>query len=182
MNNEEKKILLDIARKSVESAIQGTPVDVTQYQTSSLDLKQEHGVFVTLRTQGKLRGCIGRLVSNTSLKELVSEMAVSAVLDDTRFVHNRIQLSELEDLVIEISVLSPLRRIENPLDFELGKQGIYLRKGHKNGCFLPQVAVETGWSKEEFLSQCCHAKAGLSPEAWRDKDIEVYVFTVEIIS
>ena len=109
-------------------------------------------------------------------------MAVSAVLDDTRFAHNRIRLSELEDLMIEISLLSPLKRIENPLDFELGKHGIYLRKGRRNGCFLPQVATETGWPKEEFLSQCCHVKAGLSPEAWRDKDTEVYVFTVEIVS
>ncbi|KAB2835382.1 MAG: AMMECR1 domain-containing protein, partial [Candidatus Brocadia sp.] len=85
------------------------------------------------------------------------------------------------DLEIEISVLSPLIRISNPLDFELGKHGIYIKKGFCTGCFLPQVATETGWSKEEFLSYCCSHKAGLPTNAWRQKDIEIYIFTTEII-
>ncbi|MCP5002816.1 MAG: AmmeMemoRadiSam system protein A [Planctomycetes bacterium] len=182
MNSEEKRLLLDIARNSIESAIKGAPVDVTKFQVNDQESNIEHGVFVTLRTKGKLRGCIGHLVSNTPLRKLVSEMAVSAALEDNRFKSNRIQITELYDLNIEISVLSPLKRLKNPLELELGLHGVYIRKGSKNGCFLPQVAAETGWSKEEFLEQCCHVKAGLSPDAWKNKDTEVYVFTVVVIS
>ncbi|ODS32164.1 MAG: AMMECR1 domain-containing protein [Candidatus Scalindua rubra] len=180
MDEKEKKVLLQIARKSIESAIKGISNDQTQVETISPELKKENGAFVTLRTLGRLRGCIGRMVSDIPLHKLVSEMAVSAATDDPRF--NQIQPSELESLEIEISALSPLQRVENPLDFELGRHGIYIKKGFTNGCFLPQVATETGWTKEEFLSQCCHTKAGLSPDAWKKKDIEVYVFTAEIIS
>jgi uncharacterized protein (TIGR00296 family) len=85
-------------------------------------------------------------------------------------------------LEIDISVLSPLQKIDDPLDFELGTHGIHIRKGSSNGCFLPQVATETGWTKEEFLSKCCSMKAGLSPDAWKEKNIEIYIFTSESIS
>lgn len=190
MDEKDKKILLQIARNSIESAIKGVParptilsgrVDKTQHQTSSTELEKECGSFVTLKTRGKLRGCIGRLSSDIPLHKLISKMAVSAAMEDPRFQSNRIQPSELDDLEIEISVLSPLQRIENPLDLELGKHGIYIKKGFRNGCFLPQVATETGWSKEEFLTQCCQGKADLSPDAWKEKDTEVYIFTAEII-
>ncbi|MDR4504691.1 MAG: AmmeMemoRadiSam system protein A [Candidatus Scalindua sp.] len=182
MNSAEKGILLDIARNSIKSAIQGTPIDATQFQGNTQKSKTGHGVFVTLRTNGKLRGCIGRLVSHKPLRKLVSEMAVSAVSEDTRFENNRIKISELNDLKIEISVLSPLKTLENPLELELGRHGVYIKRGSKSGCFLPQVASETGWSKEEFLSKCCYTKAGLPPDAWKDEGTEVYIFTVETIS
>lgn len=188
MDEKDKKVLLQIARKSVESAITGIPArigtggsnDQTQVEITSPELKEKNGVFVTLRTRGRLRGCIGRMVSDIPLHKLVSEMAVSAATDDPRF--NQIELSELNDLEIDISVLSPLQMVENPLDFKLGRHGIYVKKGSATGCFLPQVASETGWTKEEFLSQCCSTKAGLSPDAWKEKDVEVYIFTSEIIS
>lgn len=182
MNSEEKGILLDIAKNSIKSAIQGTPIDVTQFQGSNEENKTEHGVFVTLKSGEQLRGCIGRLVSCKPLRKLVSEMAVSAALEDTRFKNNRINISELDELQIEISVLSPLQSLENPLELELGRHGVYIKRGQRSGCFLPQVASETGWSKEEFLAKCCYVKAGLPPDAWKDKDTEIYVFTVETIS
>jgi uncharacterized protein len=182
MDVKDKNVLLQIARKSVEVAIKDVPADKIQVQIDSPELEKEHGAFITLRKHGKLRGCIGRLTSNTHLHKLVSEMAVSAATEDPRFQHNRIQPSELDDLEIEISVLSALQKIENPLDIELGKHGIYIKKDFRNGCFLPQVATETGWTKEEFLSQCCRTKAGLPPDAWKEKETEIYVFTVEIIS
>jgi len=181
MDEKEKKVLLQIAKESIESTIRDIPTNKTQVQINSPELEKKHGAFVTLKTQGKLRGCIGRLASDAPLYKLVSEMAVSAAIEDPRFERNRIQPSELDDLEIEISILSPLQKIGNPLDMELGKHGIYIKKGFRNGCFLPQVAAETGWTKEEFLSQCCHTKAGLSPDAWKEKDTEVYVFTAEII-
>jgi AmmeMemoRadiSam system protein A len=182
MNSEEKGVLLDIARNSIKAAIQGTPIDVTYFQVNTQESKKEHGVFVTLRTGGKLRGCIGQLVSHKPLRRLVSEMAVSAAIEDTRFEKNRIAINELDKLKIEISVLSPLKKLENPLEFELARHGVYIKRGRKNGCFLPQVASETGWSKEEFLTQCCQGKAGLPPDAWKDKGTEVFIFTAEIIS
>src|SRR3989304_548306 len=107
MDEKDKKVLLQIARKSVESAITGISNDQTQVEITSPELKEKNGAFVTLRTRGRLRGCIGRMVSDIPLHKLVSEMAVSAATDDTRF--NQIEPSELDDLEIDISVLSPLQ-------------------------------------------------------------------------
>lgn len=120
------------------------------------------------------------MVSDIPLHKLVSEMAVSAAKEDPRF--SQIKPSDLENLEIDISALSPLQKIDDPLDFELGRHGIYIKKGSSNGCFLPQVATETGWTKEEFLSKCCSMKAGLSPDAWKKRGIDVYIFTSEIIA
>ena len=180
MDEKDKKTLLSIARESIKSAITDTPNKQTQIEITSPELQEKNGAFVTLRTHGKLRGCIGRMVSDIPLYKLVSEMAVSAAKEDPRF--SQIKSSELEDLEIDISILSPLQKADDPLDFELGRHGIYIKKGPSNGCFLPQVATETGWTKEEFLSQCCSMKAGLPSDAWKSNDIEVYIFTSEKIS
>ncbi len=182
MDEKDKKSLLQIARNSIESVIKGTKTNKTQLEINSPELKKKQGAFVTLKTHGRLRGCIGKLTSDTPLYKVVSEMAISAATEDPRFQSNLIQPSELDNLEIEISVLSPLQKIENPLDLELCKHGIYIKKDFRSGCFLPKVATETGWTKEEFLSQCCSAKAGLSPKAWKEKDTEVYVFTADIMS
>ncbi len=170
---------MDIARTSIKAAIKQEPKPPVSYNHP--DLQGKLGVFVTLKTHGQLRGCLGHFLSDMPLYQAVSEIAASSATDDPRFENNRITLSEFNELEIEISVLSPLIRISNPLDFELGKHGIYIKKGFCTGCFLPQVATETGWSKEEFLSYCCSHKAGLPANAWRQKDIEIYIFTTEII-
>ncbi len=181
MDDKDKRVLLQIARNSIESAIiTDTPNHQTQIEITSPELNEKNGAFVTLKTQGKLRGCMGRMISDIPLYKLVSEMAVSSATEDSRF--NQIQPSELKNLEIDISVLSPLQKIEDPLAFELGRHGIYIKKKSRNGCFLPQVATDTGWTKEEFLSQCCSMKAGLAPDEWKKKNIEVYIFTSEIIS
>ncbi len=180
MDEEDKKVLLTIARESIKSAITDTPNDQTPIGIISPELKEKSGAFVTLRTHGKLRGCIGRMVSDIPLYKLVSEMAVSAAKEDPRF--SQIKPSDLEGLEIDISTVSPLQKVDDPLDLEPGRHGIYIKKGSSSGCFLPQVATETGWTKEEFLSKCCSMKAGLSPDAWRKKDTDVYIFTSEIIS
>jgi len=109
----------------------------------------------------------------------VREMAIAATRDQ-RFLMNPITPGELDQIDIEISVLSPLEKTDDPLSLELGKHGIYIKRGWSSGCFLPQVATETGWSKEEFLSRCCGGKAGLTAEAWREPDTEVFLFTAEI--
>jgi len=112
------------------------------------------------------------------LIELIAEMAKASATSDPRFFADPITAGELDQLDVEISVLSPLKRTDEPLSLRLGIDGIYIKRG--SGCFLPQVATETGWSKEEFLSYCCAHKAGLAPDAWREPETEVYLFTADV--
>jgi len=133
-----------------------------------------------LKNNGALRGCIGQFVSDKPLIRLISEMAVSSATNDPRFISDRITSDELDDLDVEISVLSPLKKVDDPLSLRLGEDGIYIKRGYQSGCFLPQVATETGWTKEQFLTHCCVQKAGLSADAWRQSDTEVYLFTADV--
>lgn len=179
MNKEAKKILLDIAQNGVKAAVNQKPI--LSLTCDHPELQGKQGAFVTLKTQGNLRGCVGRLESDIPIYQLIYAMAVSSAIDDYRFAYNRIKPSDLKFLEIEISLLSALKPINDPMDFELGKHGVFIRKGSQAGCFLPQVATETGWSKEEFLSYCCSGKTQLPPDAWKSGDVELFVFTVEII-
>jgi AmmeMemoRadiSam system protein A len=175
-----RKTLLNIARSTVEAVVRGERLP--QFDVQDAELSGLQGAFVTLRTQGNLRGCIGRFVADEPLWRIVQEMAVASAREDPRFFGMQLTPRELPDLHVEISVLSPLRRIQDPMtEVELGTHGIYIKRGFSSGCFLPQVATETGWSKEEFLRHCCAGKAGLSPDAWKDPRTEVYVFTAEIL-
>jgi AmmeMemoRadiSam system protein A len=171
--------LLKTARQTIEAVINGgRPPKV---KTDEPELNAHCGCFVTLKNKDELRGCIGQFVSDRPLIELVSQMAAASSTGDSRFFGKPITQGEVKNLDIEISVLSPLKKTLDPLNLRLGIDGIYIKKGCANGCFLPQVATETGWSKEEFLSYCCSHKAGLRPDAWKDKSTEVYLFTAEII-
>ena len=178
MTHDARQRLLEIARRSVEAAVhrRATP----QLDENHPELQEEQGCFVTLKNHGRLRGCLGNFTSDIPLYQLVARMAAASATQDPRFTHDPITPAELSQLDIEISVLSKLEPIENPLDIELGVHGIYIRRGMASGCFLPQVATETGWSKEEFLSNCCGHKAGLAPDAWKEPDTEVLVFTAEV--
>ena len=178
MNETARKRLLQIARQSVTAAVQGMPLP--KLDETDPELQGKQGCFVTLKNGEDLRGCLGHFTSAKPLWKLVNETARSAATEDPRFWSCPITPDELAHLNIEISVLSPLRRIANPLGIELGVDGIYIRRGAAAGCFLPQVATETGWSKEEFLSHCCSHKAGLSADAWRDPDTEVLTFHAEV--
>jgi AmmeMemoRadiSam system protein A len=179
LTHDQRKWLLQLARDAVAAAVSGrTPAKVTCSQPA---LNEKCGAFVTLKTHGQLRGCIGQFVAETPLWQTVQHMAVAAAVDDPRFYDHRLRPEDVPTLEIEISVLSPLERTNDPLSLELGRHGIYLRRGGRSGCFLPQVATETGWSKEEFLSHCAAGKAGLEANAWRDPRTEVYLFTAEII-
>ena len=175
----QRERLLRLAREAVAAAVAGRPMP-PEVAVDEPALNETCGAFVTLKSRGRLRGCIGQFVGDGPLWRTVQEMARAAATEDPRFVASRIQPQEVAALEVEISVLSPLERTSDPLGLELGKHGIYVRKGFAAGCFLPQVATETGWSKEEFLSQCCAGKAGLPPDAWRDPATEVYLFTAEV--
>jgi len=178
MKEATKKRLLQIARACVEAAVKRIPIP--DFRETDPELVAPRGAFVSLHNHGRLRGCIGHFEADRPLYQTVAEMAVAAAVEDYRFAADPITPEELPDLDIEISVLSPLERIRNPLDIELGKHGIYIRRGGRAGCFLPQVATETGWTKEEFLSHCCAGKAGLPADAWKDPRTEVFVFTAEV--
>jgi AmmeMemoRadiSam system protein A len=178
MDDQQKQTLLKVARDTVEAVITKKPP--AKPRSDDPDLNAPCGCFVTLKNCGRLRGCIGQFVSDSPLIDLVAEMAKAAATSDPRFFADPITVRELEKLDVEISVLSPLKRTDDPLSLKLGVDGIYIKKGRASGCFLPQVADETGWSKEEFLSYCCEHKAGLAADAWKDPETEVYLFTADV--
>jgi AmmeMemoRadiSam system protein A len=140
------------------------------------------GAFVTLRSRtgpfAELRGCIGRMAASEPLVETVRAMAAAAAFEDPRFP--AVAKGEYPDLVFEITALSPMRRIDDAAEIELGRHGVYMTKGWHSAVFLPQVAVEQGWDRETMLEHLC-AKAGLPREAWKDPDALFQVFEGLII-
>ncbi len=140
-----------------------------------LKLSEVLGVFVTLRNNGRLRGCIGNIVGQLPLYEGVQEMAIAAATADTRFLP--LEKDELDKIHIEISVLSQLQKVNDFSEIILGKHGVLVKKGYHSGVYLPQVADETGWSKEEFLNSLCAHKAGISEDSWKDGSCQAYTFT-----
>ncbi|GMU34813.1 MAG: AmmeMemoRadiSam system protein A [Planctomycetia bacterium] len=169
--------LLRLARNAIESELFGAPPASTDAGRAALPAA---GAFVTLRKRGQLRGCIGTFDTSRGLIETIQTMAVSAA-HDPRFAGCPIGAAEFVDIDIELSILSPLERIKNPLDFELGRHGILVRSGGHSGCFLPDVATERKWTREQFLDECCSQKAGMGKGGWRKPNCEVFVFTVEKI-
>lgn len=140
------------------------------------------GCFVTLHSLAahRLRGCIGRIRSEHSLALTLEEMA-QAALEDSRFEASPITPVELPELEVEITVLSPLEETRDPLDFDLHNHGIYLQHSGRSGCFLPQVARETGWDRQTLLQRLCTEKMGLHAGAWRERGARLHRFTTTII-
>ena len=178
LNKKQQQELLDIARTSVENYIRYGKI--AKFNISDERLNHKQGAFVTLRNSGKLRGCVGQIASSEKpLWQVVQDMAVAAAAKDDRF--SPVSAEELEELKYEISVLSVPRKINSWQEVEMGKHGVIVKKGLRNGVFLPQVADETGWSKEEFLAQLCSRKAGLSTDCYKnDADVELEIFTAQV--
>ncbi|MCF7893646.1 MAG: AmmeMemoRadiSam system protein B [Candidatus Omnitrophica bacterium] len=176
LTESQKDELIQIARKTLNQYIK----DGTKYQPEVEDnrLKEDMGVFVTLHKNNSLRGCIGNIIAKDSLYLGIRNMAIAASTQDPRF--SPVIESELDDIDIEISVLSPLEKIDNPDKIILGKHGVLVRKGFKSGVFLPQVANETGWSKEEFMDNLCIHKAGLESSCWKTGDCDIFIFSAEV--
>jgi MEMO1 family protein len=170
--NDEKTRLLKIARTTIESYIRARRIPDDDSSSYNDKLKVHAGAFVTLKEDGALRGCIGRFSSDIPLYRLISEMAIASATEDTRF--EPVKLNEIDALEIEISVLSPMKKISSPDEIILGKHGIYIKKGYSSGTFLPQVAAETGWSLEEFLGHCARDKTGIGWDGWKNADIFIY--------
>jgi AmmeMemoRadiSam system protein A len=168
----EKKELLGLARRTIELWIKEGRRPPLPALTEGLAAKA--GAFVTIRKDGMLRGCIGHIIGTRSIAETVQEMAIAAATEDPRFP--RLDESELGDIDIEISILSPIREVKDISEIEVGRDGLIITKGYYRGLLLPQVAVEYGWDREEFLENTCY-KAGLPPDAWRDEDAKIEAFS-----
>lgn len=176
LNEAQRKRLLQIARESITNYVK----DGKRKTFTEVDpvLNQPMGAFVTLHEAGELRGCIGNMVGQGPLYRTVAEMAVEAATGDPRF--QRLSPAEIDKIVIEISVLSPLQKVRSADEINIPGHGVIVKHGFNSGVYLPQVATETGWSKEEFLTSLCAQKAGLRPDAWKDPATELYTFTAEV--
>jgi AmmeMemoRadiSam system protein B/AmmeMemoRadiSam system protein A len=172
LTDKDKKNLLTIARNTIEHYVKNNTKPEINEKNLSSTLKTNCGAFVTLKKNGNLRGCIGRFDANEPLYKVVQDMAIASSTQDSRFLP--VELNEIPELEIEISVLTPMRRISSIDEIELGRHGIYIRKGYRSGTFLPQVAAETGWTKEEFLGHCAQDKAGIGWDGWKNAELFVY--------
>lgn len=169
-------ILLHIARDAIVSIVEKR--DYLPLPREEKALNERLGCFVTIKQDGKLRGCIGNFQSERPLYMEVAEMAVASATKDPRF--HPMEKTELDNYSLEISVLSPLEKIDDVELIEVGTHGIYLEKNFSRGVLLPQVATEYGWDRLTFLQQTC-LKAGLSQDAWQETDADIYIFSAQII-
>lgn len=178
------QLLLQLARASIAHHLAGVPLPGrptphADDPAADAALDAPQGVFVSLHTRAdyELRGCIGVIQSRAPLWQSVRDSAISAATRDPRFVP--VEASELPGVEIEISVLSPLRRVENVADIEIGTHGLLIRHGRHSGLLLPQVALEWGFDRDAFLAHTCR-KAGLAMDAWQDRETEIFSFRATI--
>jgi MEMO1 family protein len=169
---EEKDLLFEIARSSIRSMLYESKMITLDEKLMPEALKRPLGVFVTLKISEVLRGCIGRFVSKKPLFELVSASAISSAFEDPRFP--ALTKDEYEKVDMEITVLGPMKKINDISEIKLGKHGIYIKKDSRTGTMLPQVAVEHGWTVEEFLGYTSRDKLGLGWDGWRNAEISIF--------
>ncbi|MGC9366655.1 MAG: AmmeMemoRadiSam system protein A [bacterium] len=174
---QQQQILLETARKTVEAVAKNDPLPSPPPREGVL--AESRGIFVTLHRNDQLRGCIGYIMGVEPLNTAVIRMAKAACSEDPRFP--RVKPEELDDLQIEISVLTPLEKVENIEDIEVGEDGLLIKNGFYQGLLLPQVATENNWDREQFLNHTA-MKAGLPPSAWNDPLTEIYKFQAQIFS
>ena len=178
-STEQKKRLLKIARDTVQAVVStGKIPEVTETDPR---LSEQEGAFVTIHNQGRLRGCIGNIIGQQPLYLTIRDMAAAAATKDTRF--HPVSADELKDIDLEISVLSKPQVITDVDQIQLGVHGVIVAgDDFHRGIFLPQVATETGWGRDEFLNQLCAQKAGLPPDCWKDPQTTIAIFTADVFS
>ncbi len=174
LSEEEKRQLKQIAKESIEAAL--FRKGAKEIPLSPV-LQEKRGAFVTLKRHGELRGCIGYIRGVAPLHKTVKDMAIQAAFHDPRF--SPLGKEEWKDIDIEISVLTPMKKIESLDEIEVGVHGLYIEKGGRTGLLLPQVATEYKWDRTMFLEYTCY-KAGLPRDAYKDKDASIYVFSAEV--
>lgn len=176
LDSKTQKEALEIARETVTEYLTNQQIPAVKSQNQAL--LQPLGAFVTLKKNHQLRGCIGEFEPNEPLYQVIQNMAIAAATKDQRFTP--VNASELADIEIEISVLTPRQKISDWQKIELGKHGVVIEKDSRSGTFLPQVATENDWSKEEFLGQLCSQKAKLPPNCYQDPSVRLYVFEAQV--
>lgn len=169
---EEVNQLFLIARNSIHKMLFENKRQTIDPSAIPSNLKKNMGAFVTLNVDGKLRGCIGRFTSADPLYEVVNQMAIASAFEDTRFIP--LSKEEFNKIKIEISVLGPLKKINDISEIVLGKHGIYIVKDFRSGTMLPQVATGNHWTLKQFLGYTSRDKAGLGWEGWKNADIYIY--------
>jgi AmmeMemoRadiSam system protein A len=174
---ESQRKLMDLSRQTLEDFVRRVerpqaPIDDPYLQS------QEYGAFVSLHKREELRGCIGHCAPKSALFETVAAMTQAAASRDPRV--KPVAKGELHEIRIDITVLSPLEIVEDPLALEIGRHGLHIGAGKRRGVLLPQVATQYGWDMKTFLEQAC-VKAGLRKDAWKQPDTEVSGFTALII-
>jgi len=172
--SKERRKLLEIARRSVEEFVRHGKEPTLEVKEGRLT--ELGAAFVTLEKNGRLRGCIGYTTPEKPLYQTVSECAVLAATQDPRFP--RLSQDELQEIEIEISVLSPLKKVDSIDEIVVGLHGLYINKDGHRGLLLPQVAVEWKWNRRAFLENVCR-KSGLPIDAWKE-GAQIYVFSAEI--
>lgn len=176
LTEEEKNFLLKLARQAITRYLESG--EKFKAKVDNPRLQQKQGAFVTLHVNGELRGCIGYPLPYKPLYETVIDVAIAAATEDYRFPS--ISPDELDDLRIEISVLSLPRKVNRPDEVVVGRHGIIISKGFNQGLLLPQVPLEYGWDLETYLSHGC-LKAGLPPDEWK-RGVEIKVFEAQVFS
>lgn len=172
----EQQALIEAARSAIAARLSEPRACAETAVTPALLLPC--GAFVTLKIHGNLRGCIGRIAASTSLLQTVRDVAVSSAFEDPRFPP--LSRTEWPSVRLEISVLSPLRRITDVSCIQVGTHGILLRSGYRSGLLLPQVATEQGWDRDTFLTHTCY-KAGLPADAWKSPQTQIEIFSALVI-
>lgn len=177
LTDQEKSYLKDLVRLSIASRLKPGGGPATPPEPPTEALRAKLGAFVTLELNRRLRGCIGHLMGSGPLYQTVWSMAQAAAFEDPRF--SPLTPREFAEVEIEISILSPITPCPDVDKIEIGRHGLIVRRGFQSGLLLPQVAVEWKWSRTQFLEQTCR-KAGLPPDAWRQKDTEILWFEAEV--
>ena len=172
LTDAEKKTLLGIAREAIKAGVNGTKVLAADEARLTSTLREPLGAFVTITINGNLRGCIGRFTSPDPLYRVVESMAREAAFGDPRFPE--LTAKEYPEIKLEISVLGPMKKVNDVSEIIIGKHGIYIKKGMMSGTLLPQVASERGWSVTEFLGYCSRDKAGIGWDGWKNAEIFIY--------
>ena len=168
------KTLLEMAREAIETYVRHKKT--AKFEVNDPALKTGSWAFVTIHKGGRLRGCIGTFASPNQLYKTIVDMAISAATKDPRF--SPLTATELDEVSLEISVLSPLKEIKDTGEIVVGKHGLYIIKGRNRGVLLPQVAIEHNMDRESFLENTC-MKAGLGPGAWKD-GATIFTFEADI--
>jgi AmmeMemoRadiSam system protein A len=174
MTEERREELLGLARNTLEEYLESG--ETPSYRPEDPELLRYSSAFVTLTKEGELRGCIGHIRADAPLYAVVQQMAIAAATSDPRFPMMTVE--ELEEVEIEISVMSPFQRVVDFEEIEVGTHGLLLIMGGRQGLLLPQVPVEQGWDREEYLDNLC-LKSGLPAECWGE-DPTIYAFTAVV--